>query len=460
MRLTSIANQVFRHVEICQEVLGLGFLAFGFSALHICNANAVPAFAEQTGQRCSACHVGGLGPQLTPFGREFKLGGYTMRKGPEFTNPLAGMLVGSFVHTQKDQDSPPAPHYDVNDNFTVDQASIFVAGGVGTHFGGFVQFTYDGVDRSVAWDQLDLRVTTHENVAGSNVLLGINVNNSPGVQDVWNTLPSWGFPYTTSDLGPSPAASPILSGALAQRVVGSGIYAMWDSHIYTEAGIYWAPGHKFLNAFGVDLSDGDALLKGAAPYLRATYVKDYGTQNFEFGAFALFAHLYPDGDRSVMADGFNDVGIDGSWQLFGDGGDTYQLNARYIHEQQNRDSSVALGDSANRHDSLQELHLDVSYYWHRIVGFTVSRFNIWGSKDGLLYSDNRTLTPNSTGVLLQVDYTPWGTDVSPLGPRFNVRVGMQYTLYTRFNGAGSNYDGLGHNASDNNTFRLFTWFEF
>jgi hypothetical protein len=95
-----------------------------------------------------------------------------------------------------------------------------------------------------------------------------------------------------------------------------------------------------------------------------------------------------------------------------------------------------------------------------MIGVTVSPFGIWGSRDDILYADNRTATPNSTGALFQLDYTPWGTDISPLGPRFNVRIGMQYTVYTRFDGAGRNYDGLGHDASDNDSFRLFTWFEF
>ena len=38
---------------------------------------ALPSFARQTGQRCAACHVGGNWPQLTPWGRFFKLAGYT-----------------------------------------------------------------------------------------------------------------------------------------------------------------------------------------------------------------------------------------------------------------------------------------------------------------------------------------------------------------------------------------------
>jgi hypothetical protein len=36
-------------------------------------------------------------------------------------------------------------------------------------------------------------------------------------------------------------------------------------------------------------------------------------------------------------------------------------------------------------------------------------------------------------------------------------MGVQYTAYLRFDGASSNFDGLGHNASDGNTFRVFTW---
>jgi hypothetical protein len=38
-----------------------------------------------------------------------------------------------------------------------------------------------------------------------------------------------------------------------------------------------------------------------------------------------------------------------------------------------------------------------------------------------------------------------------------VRVGLQYTIYDKFDGASSNYDGTGRNASDNNTLYLFLW---
>ena len=48
-------------------------------------------------------------------------------------------------------------------------------------------------------------------------------------------------------------------------------------------------------------------------------------------------------------------------------------------------------------------------------------------------------------------------ELGVLGGRFNLRAGVQYTLYTKFDGASSNYDGTGRNASDNNTVRVFVW---
>ena len=50
-------------------------------------ANAVPAFARQTGQNCVACHVSF--PELTPYGRWFKLSGYTI--GTRQAIPVAAM---------------------------------------------------------------------------------------------------------------------------------------------------------------------------------------------------------------------------------------------------------------------------------------------------------------------------------------------------------------------------------
>ena len=70
------------------------------------DAGAMPSFSRQTGQACSTCHTQSFGPNLTPFGRDFKLGGYTMGGGSGTAAKLpafGGMVQGSFTNTQKDQ---------------------------------------------------------------------------------------------------------------------------------------------------------------------------------------------------------------------------------------------------------------------------------------------------------------------------------------------------------------------
>ncbi len=62
-------------------------------------SHAVPSYARQTGQDCVACHVGGFGPQLTPYGVKFKLGGYADTDGQPGKLPLSGMLVASMTRT-------------------------------------------------------------------------------------------------------------------------------------------------------------------------------------------------------------------------------------------------------------------------------------------------------------------------------------------------------------------------
>ena len=92
---------------------------FGLLALP---ADAVPSFAAQTGQPCETCHVGGFGPQLTAFGRSFKIGGYTNRT-VSFNVPVSMQVVASYLHTRVDQAMPPAPNFHVNNNLALDQVA-------------------------------------------------------------------------------------------------------------------------------------------------------------------------------------------------------------------------------------------------------------------------------------------------------------------------------------------------
>ena len=73
-------------------------------------AEAVPSYARQTGQEGIACHVSF--PELTPYGRYFKLTGYTIGKvaiSSEGMNyvPLAVMAQASVTHTRNNNTTDP-----------------------------------------------------------------------------------------------------------------------------------------------------------------------------------------------------------------------------------------------------------------------------------------------------------------------------------------------------------------
>jgi len=301
-----------------------------------------------------------------------------------------------------------------------------------------------------------VRATTTATVRGTGVVLGASLNNAPTVQDAFNTLPAWGYPYTTSSLSPSGGAGPLI-GALAQNTLGLTGYVWINSQVYAEVGGYRSPGANFLTRAGVDpFSPGN--IKGTAPYARIAYDRTFGDKNLEIGAFGLWADIFPGRDASAgVADHYADTGLDASFQWFAADKDVVTLNGRFTHESQRLSASQALGLAQNRSDTLDELRLDASYYWRDKIGGTIGVFDATGSADPLLYSGNRTLKPDTSGLIFQVDGTPFGEAKSPLGPRFNLRLGLQYTLYTRFDGAAHNYDGMGANASDNNTLRAFAW---
>jgi hypothetical protein len=141
----------------------------------------------------------------------------------------------------------------------------------------------------------------------------------------------------------------------------------------------------------------------------------------------------------------------------GDGSDIYAVNARYTHEHQRLAASLFLGNAANLTNTFDDFRFDASYYRDNTYGGTIGFFTTSGSADALIYAGNTALKPNSTGFTFQADGTVFGHDMSVLGGRFNLRVGLQYTVYTKFDGASSNYDGTGRNASDNNTLRIFLW---
>jgi hypothetical protein len=422
------------------------------------NAFAVPSFTRQTGVACGQCHRQAFGPALTSFGRDFKLNGYTL--GNRQALPLSAMVVGSFTHTDQRLPDKAADHFDDNDNFAIDEVGMFLAGKVTDHVGAFTQITYDGISRDTSWDNVDVRYATPTSWGGHAATVGISVNNSPTVQDLWSSTPVWGYPYTDSPLAPTPSASPLITDGLGQQVLGVTLYTMIDQHFYLEAGAY----HRLPNAWLDRLAGTSAdnpRPHDLIPYWRATYQRTEGPHYLALGLFGLRAELQPDGAIS-RRDRYTDYGWDGTYE-YTDGA-TGQIDAHvaYIREDRNLGQSFVAGDSANVANQVNALKFDLGYTWQQTWSVSAGFFNIDGSRDDGLFAPDPVEgsaagKPDSRGYTLQLEYIPWGKIGAQDQSWMNARVGVQYTGYDRFNGRSSNYDGSGRSASDNNTLFVFLW---
>jgi hypothetical protein len=435
-------------------------------------AHAVPAFAGQTGVACSGCHIGAFGPQLTPFGRAFKIQGYAVSGGSGLASqiPVSVMLLGSYTNTDKNQPAPASQHYAANGNFAMDQISVFLAGHYGDHLGAFVQTTFDGIGSQAFIDNVDIRLVTSVRPFHTDADIGLSLNNSPGLSDPYNSTYPWGYPYVTSALAPSPNAGTILGGSLAGNSLGVNAYAWIDQHLYLDLGLYETMAPGILKPFGQAYGPGSTT--GAAPYARGAYEWLWGDNNAHVGGAVFYSRYNPTVDvRSVNGsfghDTYTDLFADAGYQYLGDP-NIFTIDSHYDYEIQDlRGSSAPLNPyfaSTQPNNNLQEMRHTATYFYQETYGADISWDKIWGKKNQALYntgandaSGSIKGSPDSNSFTFEVDWVPFGKDGSWAAPFANAKIGAQYTVYTEFNGSSTNYDGYGRNASDNNTLYLFIW---
>jgi hypothetical protein len=434
--------------SICRWIAGLILVLIASSR----PAGAVPSFAAQTGQPCAACHVGAFGPQLTPFGRDFKLYGYTATNGKPWTPPIAMTLQTSFTHTRDPQPGGAARWFAPNDNPALDQSSLYYAGRIDAHTGAFVELMYDGVARLLQPGNIDVRHVRDFTLFNIDAVGGITLNNAPSVQDLWNSTPVWGFPYNRSPLAPTPGQAVLSDGALSQRMAGLGLYAMWSELLYTEITAYRGLGHDVLNATKVVPVTGAPGVDGFVPYWRVAVQKDLQRHFFQVGTYGLNANIFPGGNQSAgTADSYNDVAADATYQFIVNPksvvSDMLSAHAVMIHEDQSLGASSRLLGT-NGANTLDTFRADASYSFGATVTPTLQYFRTSGTADAVQFNTANG-RPNSSGVVAEVAYVPWGKPDSPI-QFLNLRLAVQYIAYTEF-------DGTTHGASANNTLYLSLW---
>jgi hypothetical protein len=474
-------------------------------AFHINEALALPAFARQTGQNCVSCHAGGQFPELTPYGRMFKLTGYTIG---ERAVPLSVMGVASYAKvadTTKSDD--PSSDFQKNGAPILASGSLFIAGKVTNNIGVFSQITYDNYASQTAGpdgepnggyaghsqaDNIDIRYADRFIDGNRDLIVGVSFNNNPSISDVWNTAAAW-MQYVPV---PSPTSHQFIDGTAPYPGFGSGgnlagvnLYAYWNRMLYAEVGTYRTANRAFsFMSAGIGDADTTKLRGTNNPYWRFALTHEWGPHNIMVGTSGMVAHVYDGGSDIADSDNlgrFRNIGIDSQYQYILDP-HTITVQAAYMRQKQDY-SANALAEAAppyflsdgvtpvapvNSSDTTNTLRLKLSYVYQAKYGGSVAFFNRTGTTNTL----NQTAGIDSNGQITSTD--PFETGITSTRVTGNlsgnpatrgwtyeafwtpvqyVRIGAQYTAYSKFNGAADNYDGFGRNARDNNTFFLYVW---
>ena len=421
-------------------------------------AHAVPSFARQTGLSCNVCHSNA--PELTAFGRDFKLRGYVLapaltpidKVGNTEGLDLSKNIPVSFMVLLSDTEflnvAPATQNGAVG---FPQQLSLFLAGGFASHFGALAQVSYSHSSDHFAMDNSDFRYASQTTLGGKQLEYGITLNNNPTVEDLWNSTPAWGFPWISSNAAVTPIAVPLIDGALAQDVAGVGVYSMWNKHLYADVSVYRSEhGGGPLPVNGLTYQYN---ISGAAPYWRAAWQQTWGANYLEIGTYGIAVNSHPNAITGPL-DQYVDPSIDFQYERpFG--ANLLDAHGTWIHESSNLNATFAAGGASSIHHDLNTFKVDSTYHWTNKYTATGALFATTGTTDPLLYAaapltGSFNGSPNNAGYTIQFAY--W--------PVQNIDIDVNYTGYTKFNGASTNYDAANRNASDNNTVYMALWLNF
>jgi hypothetical protein len=149
------------------------------------------------------------------------------------------------------------------------------------------------------------------------------------------------------------------------------------------------------------------------------------------------------------------VGGDLQWDITIARHDVLSLRGTYIHQSATLAGTVAMGGASVLDQNLSSVNVNAEYHFGNRVSATLGWFDTWGTADPTLFppggiGGSPNGSPDSHGFIGNVSW--WPTQ--------NLQFAAQFTGYNKFNGAKTDYDGAGRDASDNNTFYLLGRFIF
>ncbi|MCL4477819.1 MAG: hypothetical protein M1381_01785 [Deltaproteobacteria bacterium] len=287
------------------------------------NAKAVPSFARQTGLACDVCHT--VFPHLTPFGRNFKLHGYTIDyvdqiKSDDKSMPglainkvpmLSARLVARWNNQQGGNNgivprgiatggqgfvSYPSGYGDTDVLNLLADSSIYVGGKIGPHIGTLIELTgINDEGGTLGLGIFDLAfVGSDTTFAGKTLSYGFRAVDTVGMADPSNTFGMWGL---TSTLMGMSTHNTLLDTNTA-FVEGGELYGMWgdftDGGLYACVGAYHPTKNQTLTGYVQGGVAGTGVFNGSStvdPGVRVSYyLPEFNNVYVEIGGFGYFGN--------------------------------------------------------------------------------------------------------------------------------------------------------------------------
>ena len=467
------------------------FLIAALAQLPFQNVQAIPLFARQVQQNCVSCHVGGQYPELTPYGRYFKLTGYTQGTSQWRLDgesiPLAMSLQAGMNKMQNNKNAwdnltdpntnqpiPLGSPIDArNGKFAPDQTSLYTGGRLADNVGAFAQYSFawdqgDSKHGTFGADNFDLRYADHIVNSKMDLIYGLSLNNNPGVTDVFNSNPAWAYPFQYSASGSAtapPNQTNLESGFGGGTTRGINVYFYLKKSYYGELGLYSKnPGWSKILTFSGS-SNGTADLRGQNPYIRLAYTTEWGPSNFMVGALGMRSQI-GDGMNDGQQTTFTDKGLDAQYQYLTDP-HVVSAQVRYLNEKISDPSGLLY---TNPNNTMNSFYAKAMYVYRAKYGAGLAYWSEHGSPDSMAYNSDPSQIAggyNSSGALISANANMVSASNSPntsvwipgifWQPLQNVRITLYKTFFTQFLGARNNYDGNGRNASANNSTYLYLW---
>ena len=463
----------------------LGILLY---CINLHSAQALPLFARQTGQNCVSCHAGGQYPELTPYGRYFKLTAYTLGKRTDI--PVSVQYVGGAATSSNGNNGTGQVHQ--SGKFESNYVLLDVGGKITDNFGAFSQWYY-AFNEQVSgngsipnqnqfgadvqdWRYADRYIGDSTDTI-KDFIWGASLNNYAGVTDVWNSSPMWMYPYMGSTRNYSTYGLPFNSrlSSFSVHNPGYGVYGYVNQNFYGEVNLYQSGGAGALSWMTYPASNSNpnsapSYLQGLNPYFRFAYQSDeHAGHNWMVGFLGANINQYsscnmvagsssyrgsaPTCDGPVNSPAlsagtvkYQDRAIDSQYQYLVDP-HAVTAQARYTKENISDPTGILYSNPSNKTNSFLS---KISYVYNATYGAAVAFQNITGTADAR-YGTNAV-----TGAALNPNTTAWIPSIW-YQPLQNVRLTYQYFAFTKYNGGTINYNGSGTNASANNASWLYLW---